>query len=112
MAADTTATYIKGADLPDLAATWLDDNGNPIDFSTGWTFTVELGLTGQTPLITKTSGVTGDDLAPNITIAWALHELDDLDPNKNYEGLVTAVRTSDHKERKMPFRLFIKDSVG
>lgn len=105
--------YNKGADLPDLAITWLDHTGTLIDFSTGWDFEIKVGTPGQAALFTKTDGITGLDTAPNLVIAWATEgELNDLAPNKAYTVAITATRTADSKERKMKTAIFIEDTVG
>lgn len=74
----TTVEYVKGSELPDLAVTWTDTNGDVINFASGWTFTVRIGVEGQEAEITKTSGITGSATAPNVTVAWTAGELDDL----------------------------------
>lgn len=67
--------YFKGAELPDAEITWLDSDGDIIDFSSGYTFQVKIGVTGSTALVTKTSGITGFAVAPNIVISWDVDEL-------------------------------------
>lgn len=107
-----TVPYTNGADLPDLAITWKDHAGNIINFSTGWTFSVKVGVVGATALFTKTTGITGAATGPNLVIAWAVTgELNSLAPNKSYTVSITATRTADGKERKMATTIFIKDTV-
>lgn len=104
--------YTKGAELPDLAITWLDHTGEVIDFSTGWTFAIKVGTPGKPAEFTKDTGITGDDTAPNLVIAWATTgELDSLAPNKAYTLAITAKRTTDDKERKMNTTIYIGDTV-
>lgn len=74
----TTVEYVKGSELPDLAITWTDTNGAVINFETGWTFTVRIGVEGQAAEHTKTTGIDGNATAPNVVIAWSAGELDDL----------------------------------
>jgi hypothetical protein len=99
-------TYTKGADLGDLALTWLADGGVVIDL-TGHTFVATIGAQGRTAVVTKSSGITGAATAPNLTIAWATTtDLNDL-PTGFYTLKVTATRTSDSKQRilKLPFNV-------
>jgi hypothetical protein len=105
-------TYIKGADLPDLAVDWEDSTGDLIDFSDGWTFTVRVGLVGQTALFTKTTGITGSAASPNVTIAWDSDaELNTLTAGHVYTVAITATRDSDDRERKMDVRIYVKSTV-
>lgn len=99
-------TYIAGAELPDLAITWRASNGDVIDFSSGWTFTVKVGKPWGEAEIVKTNGVTGAAAAPNVTVAWAAGELDGLDPG-DYDLEVLARRMSDNKDRAMKATLRI-----
>ncbi len=59
-----------GSELPDDAFEWTDAQNQIIDFSTGWTFEVEVGFPGQAAVLTKTEGITGAATSPNVTIAW------------------------------------------
>lgn len=94
-----SAEYFQGSDLPDLKITWPDDTGAPINFSTGWTFTVKVGPRGGAALLTKTTGITGSATAPNLTVSWStVGELNTLAPGV-HTIQVTALRTSDNKER-------------
>jgi hypothetical protein len=95
--------YMQGAELPDLTIDWEDRNGDPVDFSTGHTFELKLGKPGQAAALTKTTGITGDDVFPNVLVAWASSgELNSLTPGP-YKAILTATRTSDGKQRKLPF---------
>src|ERR671932_757318 len=94
-----SAEYYAGSDLPDLAVTWLDDLGIVIPFASGWTFTARIGRRGRPILVTKTTGFTGSDTAPNLTLAWAEGELGALDPGA-YVLQITATRV-DGKKRNM-----------
>lgn len=110
---DTIAVYYKGAALPDLACLWLDDDGNPIDFTTGYTFEALIGTPGTPALFTKTDGFTGADTDPNLTLAWpTTGELQDLAPNKSYSIDITATRQSDGKPRKARYMIFLSDAVA
>lgn len=108
------AGYTVGAELPDITLTWYDSNNNLIDFSTGYTFTIKVGIPGSTALFTKTTGITGAATDPNVTIAWATTlELATLTVGTLYTAQVIARRTSDSKDRFFPggFPLIIESAV-
>ncbi len=74
--------YYQGAERPALKLWLLDDDGTLIDFSTGYTFELKIGLVGQAALLTKTSGIVGAAGAgveptgtPNVTVSWTSGEL-------------------------------------
>lgn len=95
-------TYIAGAELPDLSLTWWDSNDALIDFSTGYTFTVKVGVLGSAALFTKTTGITGAATDPNVTIGWSTAaELTTLSAG-TYAVQVIARRTADSKDRVFP----------
>jgi hypothetical protein len=102
--------YIQGAELPDVAITWTDAETGLIDFSTGWTFSARIGTPGATALLTKTLGITGAAIAPNVMIAWAADELDALAPG-SYTVDVQARHTATNKDRKRSFILTLDPSV-
>lgn len=83
--------YHRSAERPSLRLWLQDDDGDLIDFSTGYTFTLKIGPTGGTALLTKTTGITGaagsSDI-PNVTVDWTAGELD-LTP-KSYTWELTA----------------------
>lgn len=106
-----STTYIQGSDLPDLAIEWTDQAGNVIDYSSGHTFELRIGDPGSTPLITKTTNITGAAATPNVTIAWATSgELNTLPPG-SYEADLIATRTVDSKQRKLRFPLHILAAI-
>lgn len=74
--------YYEGAELPDVEITWLDPDGNVINFASGYTFAVRIGIAGESAQVTKTSGINGAAAAPNITISWDAGELDALNPGE------------------------------
>lgn len=83
MATPPTLQYHRTAERPDLRLWLLDDDGNLIDFSSGYTFEFKIGYRGQVALFTKTTGITGaagsgaeSSGAPNVTIAFVADELD------------------------------------
>ena len=74
--------YYQGAERPALKLWLQDDDGTLIDFSSGYTFTLKIGLTGQPALLTKTTGIVGAVGAgveptgtPNVTVTWTAGEL-------------------------------------
>ena len=106
-------TYPAGAELPDMTFTWTDSNGDLIDFSSGYTFTVKVGIPGVAAVFTKTTGITGTGTDPNVTVEWATTgELALLDTATEYQGQVIAQRTSDFKDRVFAFRLFLEPSTA
>jgi len=80
-------TYYRTAERPDIRLWLLDDNGNLVDLSTGYTFTFKLGSPGSAATFTKTTGITGAAGAgaepsgtPNVVITFSAGELDALTP--------------------------------
>ena len=79
----TVIQYRRSAERPSLQLWLLDDDGDLIDFSTGYTFQLKIGTVGSAALLTKTLGITGDTGSgteptgtPNITVSWSTGELD------------------------------------
>lgn len=70
--------YTKGDELEGLDITWPQTNGNPYDFSAGWTFTARIGLPGQAALLQKTTGFTGASTFPNLVVAWTANDFDNI----------------------------------
>jgi hypothetical protein len=102
--------YHKGAELPDAQITWRDSAGAIINFSSGYTFTVKIGNAGQTALLTKTTGITGAATEPNITVAWAVNDLNGLTPD-TYEMDIIANFTATSKDRIQSAQITILDVV-
>lgn len=106
----TPPTYSPGDSLPPLGLRWLDADG-PIDFATGWTFVARVGEEGEPALVTKTDGITGDDVTaaddPNVTITWQDGELDSLPPG---EHTVTIVATRVTDSAQMTGRTTIRQA--
>lgn len=74
--------YYATADSPVLQMWVYDDNDDLIDFSSGYTFVFKIGNPGETALLTKSSGITGDVGAgeeptgtPNIVITFTAGQL-------------------------------------
>lgn len=79
----TYVQYRRNAERPSLQLWIFDDDGDLIDFGTGYTFELKIGVVGQAALLTKTLGITGaagsgvePTGAPNITVDWSAGELD------------------------------------
>jgi hypothetical protein len=103
--------YIQGADIPDLTITWLDQAGDVIDYSSGYTFSLKLGQPGQAAALTKSTGITGAATSPNITVTWAAsNELNTLDAG-TYTLDVIATRAADSKQRIMRRELRVKAAI-
>lgn len=107
--------YRKGAELPSIELTWEDTDGEVIDFSAGWTFTVTVAPRGETTAsFTKTTGITGAAGPPNVTIAWATTgELNSLAAGA-YDLQLRARRAADSKDRDWPgsIRLVISEPIA
>lgn len=69
--------YTKGHEDPARGLTWLDGDGEVIDF-TGHSFSLAIGTPGRDAEHTKTSGIVGASTAPNVIVTWSASELDDL----------------------------------
>lgn len=112
----STASYVVGSNLPDVNLWWFDSDDSLIDFSSGYTFAVDITKAdGTSALATKTAGMagaagSGDGRAssdvPNLTIAWANGEIDSLSSG-SYVVTVTAT-AGDGRKRKGTFHLVIK----
>jgi hypothetical protein len=86
----------KGAELPDIAITWYQqDQVTLYNFSTGWTFAVRIGVPGQPALVTP--GATGAATAPNLTITFAPDALNTI-PAGSYHLDVTPRFTGTSKD--------------
>lgn len=102
--------YVAGAELPELAITWLDNDGDLIDFSNGFTFELKLSKRGQSDVatITKAAGITGDSADPNLTVSWLVNELD-IAPGP-YDLIIKA--TKNGKDRYLRGVITIKGRTG
>lgn len=67
--------YLTNQEYPSIHLVWKDGNGDIINFSSGYTWTVMLATAGEA-VVLKTTGVTGASTSPNVTINWAADELD------------------------------------
>lgn len=87
----TVYTYIADQADPALALNWLDRDGNTINFSSGYTFTVQLvsDQSGSVAL-TKTTGITGASTLPNVLIAWGTSDFTGLDGTYKVRAYATS----------------------
>lgn len=106
-----SVTYTQGAELPDLTIEWKDTAGNLIDFSSGYTFVLKLGVPGAAATLSKSTGITGAATSPNVTVAWATSgELNTI-ATGFYHAHLNATRTSDQKLRVFKFGLTVDPAV-
>ncbi len=102
--------YERGAELEDATFAWTEPDGTSlIDFSTGFTFTLEVGvLAAGFTWLTKTSGISGAATDPNIVIEWTDAELAQV-PTGTWTCRLTATRTSDSRDYRMLFMLRVTE---
>jgi len=101
--------YEIGEELDDLQITWLDPLGAVRQFASGWTFEFKLGVLGSAAALTKTTGITGANSSPNVTVAFAVEEL--VLAASTYTAQLRARRTSDNKDLFTQFDMTIKPVV-
>jgi len=94
------STYWQGQELPDYRVGWLDGDGNPISFVSGWTFTFTLSQSGVVAY-SQTSGITGAAAVPNVTVVFPAGWNDAL-PAGVYDARLRARQTSGSKDRDWP----------
>lgn len=93
-------TYVQGSDWP-TGFEWRDGAGDLVPFATGYTFSLQLGPAHKSSVIsfTKTTGITGADTSPNVTVAWATAgELNTLEPGV-YTLVIFARETATGRDR-------------
>ena len=99
----TSITYpTPASSLPDASFVWLDASGNPIDFSTGWTFRMTIAQPPNTAKIIKTSGLIGSNGAngsANLTVSWDLNELSTLTAGRWYFQITATLGSAGGKQR-------------
>ncbi len=106
-----TLVYHRTAERPDIKMWLQDDDGDLIDFSSGYTFTFKLGSRGNTAEFTKTTGITGaagsgtePDGTPNLTLTFTAAELDN-EPAGRYTWQIRATNNSLDRVFQGPFEL-------
>jgi hypothetical protein len=89
--------YHKTAERPDSKLWLLGDDGNLIDFSSGYTFSFKIGRRGTAAVLTKTTGITGaagsggePTGTPNVTIVYSAGEFAAVTPSPSYRWQLTA----------------------
>jgi hypothetical protein len=98
---DTLEYPTPAVSLPAANFRWLDASSNPIDFTTGWTFSMKIGQPPNTAKITKTVGFTGANGAngtANLVVSWANSELSGLTAGRWYFQ-ITATQISSGAQR-------------
>lgn len=84
-----TITMYVGQEDPAYVVTWLDSDGELIDF-TSHTFTLKVvNLTTGATALTKTTNITGAATAPNISVAWTTSDMSDIGAG-SYALILTA----------------------
>lgn len=104
----TRVSYFATAERPVLELWLFDDDGTLINFASGYTFSLKVGRTGETALLTKSSGITGAAGAgtepsgtPNVTVTWAAGELN-ITPG-GYVAQLTATTSALDRIFEFPF---------
>lgn len=98
---DTLEYPTPASSLPDASFRWLDSSGAPINFTTGWTFSMKIGQPPNLYQVVKTTGFTGGAGAnntANLVVVWGNNELVNLTAGRWYFQL-TATQTSTGKQR-------------
>ncbi len=88
-------TYYRADERPYWQPTVTVSDSTANDLSSGHTFTVLIKKGSQTPLVTKTTGITGA-VDGVVTVAWSTSDLD-ITPDR-YRCLLTVRRTSDTRD--------------
>lgn len=101
--------YRADQELPAMMLAWDDADGNPIDYTTGWTFSAKVALaTARTTIIlTKSAGITQATAAAPVSIDWTAADLATITaavgtiPDAGVDCVVYlyARRNSDSKDR-------------
>ena len=98
---DTLEYPTPASSLPDANFRWLDASNAPIDFTTGWSFSMKIAQPPNSAQVTKTNGFIGGDGAggvANLTVTWEENELADLTAGRWYFQL-TATELISGKQR-------------
>jgi hypothetical protein len=92
----TVFRYTKGAVtsvLEGIDLTWPQPDGDPYDFSTGWTFTALIGTPNSPALVEITDDFTGAATYPNLRLNPDAGDLDPL-PVGTYHLDITGTITA------------------
>lgn len=98
---DTLEYPTPAASLPNANFLWLDSSGNPLDFSTGWSFSMKIGQPPNAYKIAKSSGffgLTSNNGSSNLVVTWGNNELSSLSSGRWYFQ-ITATQTSNGAQR-------------
>jgi hypothetical protein len=95
-------TYRTDQSGPPIGFRWLDYTKTLINFTTGWTFELQLvTYTGLIEKVVDNTGITGgagDSVQPNVVISWPLSFFTDVPPDQ-YQLLLKAIETASSKPR-------------
>jgi len=101
-----------GAELPSISFDWKDDDGNLINFDPSVSWSWSLKILGPTSTLTRTSGIEGSSVSPNITITIATSgDMTALLPGE-YRLSLTATRASDSKSYVYQNDLVVRQVAG
>lgn len=98
---DTLEYPTPASSLPDASFRWLDAAGSPINFTTGWSFSMKIAQPPNSVQVTKTAGFVGGNganNAANLVVVWADDELANLTAGRWYFQL-TATELISGKQR-------------
>ena len=112
--ADDITYPTAASSLPDASFRWLDNAGSPIDFSTGWSFSMKIGQPPNAAQITKTAGIvgsTGANSTANLSVSWSVNELATLTPGRWYFQITATYGPSGGKQRILTGSMRIENST-
>lgn len=109
VAGELELRYRQGALLPSVTIDWYDGPAADAALlalgSGGYTFELKASRGENTAaLFTKTTGITGGNVSPSVTIDWTAGDLGTLAAG-DYVLTLKATRVSDSKPRFLPVRL-------
>jgi hypothetical protein len=96
--------YFRSDERPEWVPT-VRVNGVYDDMTTGYTFVVLVKDGHASPVITKTTNITGGT-GGTATVRWTTNELDI--PPGSYRAILTATRTSDNAQWTVEEQLIIR----
>jgi hypothetical protein len=108
----TVLRYTKGDELEPIELTWPQPNGQPYNFTTGWTFIARIGNPAVAAVFQKVgpTGFTGAATFPNLIIDWAAGDLDSV-PAGSYHLDVKAHLTATNQDITHTWLFQILDGV-
>ena len=95
--------YRKDQEGPAIGVNWAASDGSIYAFASGWTFAAKVCAVSAptTIIVTKSSGITGADTYPNVSIAWSASDFSTLTASATgvaYVVYLYATRTADSKD--------------